>query len=133
MSNELDAVVCYWEFSDQAMSGCWKLMESFGIDYDGRPVTTPSTGGGDRCEWNKWLEDANQEPIMGRAVTIWNVQSGVRLSGFYPPVFVAWLPASFYEEVCKNQNWMKIIDGSYTMWFGTAREAEKYLTFKSKQ
>lgn len=124
---EPHSVVCYWE--SVQTNDRWKLVESYGIDGDGYPITTPSTGGGrDRCEWDKWLYSTSKnEQIMGRAVTMWSIQCGVRLLGFNPPKPVPWLSNSFYEEICKDLDWRKIIEGGPTMWFWTAREAEKYI------
>lgn len=53
-------VICYWEFvpSAECRDDCkWKLVESFAIDCDGCPLTTPSTGGDGEPEWYRWTHN----------------------------------------------------------------------------
>ena len=149
----LHGIVCYWEYRDgkHRDERSWHLVESFPIDDDGHChcLTTPSTGGDDRQEWHKWTNSTvyrkkdgtittkddeemyydDYEPIMGRAVTIWTMQHGTSLLDLHPPGedFPKWLSASFYEELCKLQNWATLLERGYDLYFGTTREAEKYL------
>jgi hypothetical protein len=137
----MHGIICYWSYvkPKSQFDKLWHLEESFAIDDDGRPLTTPSTGGGDRIEWTnkkvyadkeaKGEGDYDWEPIMGRAVTICTLESGVRLIDIHPPEWSEWLSSSFYEELCKSDNWVKVLERGYDLYFGTVNEARKY--FKS--
>jgi hypothetical protein len=67
-------------------------------DGDGYFLTQPQTFKADgRHPWTCWLnhysgdDDDFPAEIMGRAVTMWDVSSGVKLMGFHPPRWVEWL------------------------------------------
>lgn len=137
----MNGIICYWRYTKPKtqFGKHWKLAESFPIDDDGRPLITPSTGGGDRVEWDKWTnkkvyankeakeeDDYDWKPIMGRAVTICTLESGVRLLAIHPPEWVSWLSNSFYEELCKSDNWIKLLENGYELYLGTVGEARKH-------
>jgi len=137
----MHGIICYWRYvkTKNNYDKQWVLAESFAIDLDGRPLTIPSTGGGDRVEWDKWMnkkvyankeakaeDDYDWEPIMGRAVTICTLESGVRLLDIHPPEWSDWLSISFYEELCKSDKWVKMLERGFDMYLGTAKEARKY-------
>jgi len=150
----IHGIICYWEYGPANQT--WFLVESFPINDDGYCMTKPSTGGGDREEWLKWMNskvyykdgkwvDADQmnmdmddyeyddwKPIMGRAVTIWTMQHGTALLDIHPPEFPRWLSASFYEELRKLPNWASLLEKGYDLYFGTTNEVEKYINFKEK-
>lgn len=150
---DFHGVICYWEFvpSESRFETKWKLVESFCIDSDGYCLTKPSTGGGDREEWQKWMNkkiylregedddfheddeelDYDWEPIMGRAVTIWSIEDGVRLLNFNPPEWIKWLSVDFYEKLCKMPDWFSLLEGGHWFYNGTAREVEKHLGRKT--
>lgn len=111
-------------------------MESFAVDEDGHCLTIPSTGGGERQEWHKWLQkksndqeghDWDYESIMGRAVTYWNIMGGVQLLGFNPTTWPDGLSLTFFDSLKKSHDWENWIDGGYQLCFGTVEEAEKYI------
>lgn len=136
-------VICYWKFvpKKRPYEDKWELVESYACDDDGYPIYTPknTSGGGDRHEFMKWLQtssrandDFDPEPIMGRAVTLWTVDGGVQLLGFNPPQWIDWLSPSFYEKIRENGLWRTLLEGAGTLWLGTGREADKYVTIKDK-
>jgi len=77
--------------------------------------------------------DEDWRPIMGRAVTLWTIEHGVGLLDIHPPDdFPVWLSSSFYEELCKLPNWMNLLQQGHCLYFGTTKEALKYITLKEK-
>lgn len=126
MDKRLYGVICYWEYSEKHK---WQLKETFPVDMDGYPLVTPSTGGGDRHEWDKWLftrDDYDPDPIMGRAVTLW-CMCGVSLMGFNPPEYCKWLSAQFYDELKKLNNWYSFLEDGYSLYLGTQNAARKVI------
>lgn len=128
MDKELYGVVCYWEHDPKAG---WQFKESFPVDSDGYCLTTPSTGGGDCHEWDKWLftrdeDDYNADPIMGRAVTLW-CMCGVSLVGLNPPEWCKWLSVGFTEELKKLPNWYSYLQDGYSLYLGTQDHARKVI------
>jgi hypothetical protein len=80
----------------------------------------------------KTTDDASHDdhkPIMGRAVTLWEMGHGVQLMDFHPPEWATWLSTSFYEELRKLPNWSTLIEKGYDLYFGTINEAHRYITF----
>lgn len=64
---------------------------------------------------------------MGRAVTAWYMEDGVRLVGLHPPdSFPKWLNPMFYEELRKT-NWSMMLENGHNLYLGTARAAEKII------
>lgn len=155
-------VICYWEFKPsptQYRDDCeWVLKESFAIDADGHCLTTPSTGGGDRQEWHKWMNERiynyqnrwytlpelekelgpflndklpalfdDWREIMGRAVTLWTLESGVQLLDFHPLEWAKWMAVGAYDKLCKLTEWTSIIERGHDLYFGTANTARQYL------
>lgn len=136
-------VVCYWEWipgKREAYVKRWKLVEAYGIDMDGYPLTTPknSPGRSDRQEWDNWMneryvpkgndeEDYDMRPIMGRAVTFWSVEGGVSLGDIHPPKWIDMLSIQFVSELKKTKNWHAMLEDGHTLYLGTARAAEKIL------
>ena len=126
----MDAIICYWKWEPVENRG-WHLLESFPIDADGHCLKIPSTGGGDRQEWNKWmnqLEDDDWVPIMGRAVTIWDYESGVGLLDIHPPEWPEFLSPIFYERLCKMQDWFILLENGHNLYFGTVKEVKNYVS-----
>ena len=135
--------MCYWEYvppkpeDRRDPARLWKLAESFRIDQDGYPMDKTSTGdcSDGRHEWTCWMYtdnpddgyDDDRRPIMGRAVTLWTVESGVSLMNLHPPEWVPWLSISFIEELKKLKNWYAFLQCGYNLHDGTARAAEKII------
>lgn len=135
MNQKLYGVICYWEYDSKKHktkpSQGWQLKETFPVDMDGYPLVTPSTGGGDRHEWDKWLytrdeDDYDADPIMGRAVTLW-CMCGVSLMGFNPPEYCKWLSVQFYEELRKLSNWHSFLEDGHSLYLGTQEAARKVI------
>jgi hypothetical protein len=139
---KIAGVVCYWEIvpppNDKKPDFDWKLVEAYPVDGDGYPLVSPRHTGklSNRQEWQNWtnrLVDVGEghqdcESIMGRAVTHWCFGEGVALLEFNPPAWASWLSASFYSHLRENRNWMKILEGSTTLYFGTIEQARKMLS-----
>lgn len=112
------AVVCLWRH-DPASRHQWALAESYAND---------------RCSWDAWLfgrpenQDADAQEIMGRAVTLWTFEGGVRLTGFHPPDWCDWLSAWFYDELTKSP---RMIEGGHHLQEVTIQEARRLLSAKS--
>lgn len=135
MDTKLYGVVCYWEYDPKKRQieprQGWKLCESYPVDMDGYPLITPSTGGGDRHEWDKWLfardeYGYNSDPIMGRAVTLW-CMCGVSLMGLNPPEWCKWLGIGFTEELKKLPNWFTFLEDGHSLYLGTQNAARKVI------
>jgi hypothetical protein len=62
---------------------------------------------------------------MGRAVTAWNIESGVSLIDLNPVEWADFLSIGFIEELRKLSNWTTFLEGGHTLYLGTAREAAK--------
>lgn len=145
-----NGVMCYWEYerplSDEVggprqRQRLWKLVESFGIDTDGYPLEPTSTSeySDGRHQWMGWLnkevplgddedeEDTDNEPIMGRAVTVWSVESGVGLLDMNLPEFVPWLAIDFIKQIKERNDWHRFLECGYDLYLGTARAAEKIM------
>jgi len=160
--SRLSGVVCYWEFvSTNSKDGHWRLAESYGIDRDGYCLTRPSTGGhvDGHLYWlndivyhheGKWRTeqelngiekhgvekhelDRDLRPIMGRAVTIWDMQHGTKLLDLHPPEWASWLSVDFCKELCKLPNWHSLLRRGVDLYWGTTQEAEKYVTLKGRK
>jgi hypothetical protein len=125
----MHTVICYWAYEEK-----WVLKESFQMDEDGHCIQIPSTGGNSRHEYHKWMnkpldeDEWDFEPIMGRAVTVWDMDHGVGLLDIHPPEWVDWLSVSFYEKLCKMPDWYVLLNEGWHMFMGTAKEVEKYVT-----
>lgn len=126
-------VISYWKYDSEKYKGesGWVRVESYPVDDDGYPLITPSTGGGDRHEWDKWLftrddDGYNAEPIMGRAVTLWCF-AGVNLMGLNPPEWTKWISPEFYDELKKMPNWYRFLQDGHSLYLGTMNAAEKVL------
>jgi hypothetical protein len=131
----MNSVICYWHF-DEKFQTTWRLAESFAIDDDGYCLTTPSTGGGGDPEWFKWMFDVNGNdwiPKMSRAVTMWSMDSGVKLLNFHPPEFSSWTARGFFTRLCNMENWSELLQDGHYLYFGTITEAEKYVKFSVQQ
>ncbi len=64
-------------------------------------------------------------PHMGRALTMWSRDHGVSLMDINPPdEFPKWLSSSFYEAMCKLDNWALLLQNGSDLWFGTLEEVE---------
>lgn len=136
-----DAVVCFWEWCKTKDSReTWKLVETYGMDQDGYAMTPSVHASKDRHSYNGWMlkypddDDsyAEPEPIMGRAVTCWDIESGVSLVRIHPPKWIPFLSCGFYEQIIKKNAWLNLIEGSHELLFGTARAAED-LMFKDEE
>lgn len=131
-----NGVMCYWKYDpDGKYRRCWVLAESFAINNDGYPIGERSTKDwpDTRHEWNGWMntrtegEDYDLEPIMGRAVTVFQFESGCTLLDLHPPEWPPWLSGSFVEEIRKLPNWSQFLEGGFDLYLGTARAAEKII------
>ncbi len=136
---DIHGVICYWEWNGIDPGVGWKLVESYPIDSDGYPMTDVknSPGNNDRCEWDNWTEpiesddeDADLTPVMGRAVTRWDMADGITLMAFNPPAWCEWIAPSFYEELPKSPIWHVMLEGGWEMVETTVREAVKWLGHK---
>lgn len=129
--DKIKGVVSYWQYDPEkhTRESGWVRVESYPIDDRGYPLIAPSTGGGDRHEWNKWLytpDGYNEIPILGRAVTLWCF-AGVNLLGFNPPEWTKWISPHFYEELKKLPNWYNFLQDGPSLYLGTMDAAEKVL------
>lgn len=118
---KINGVICYWKFDKE-----WILSESFGVDDDGRSVSPTSTGG-DRYEWNKWIHEYDEEgeqigELKGRAVTYFTLGYDVKLIAFHPPEWVDWLSHEFYEKIE-----LPFLKDGYMLRFRTVEEAKKIM------
>ena len=138
----INGVVCYWEYQEsKERRELWKLVESFPVDMDGYPLIKTSTGRDNDCDM-LWLntkihpyhgsEDYEWEPIMGRAVTAWWLESGVQVRDLHPPAWVSWLSVSFIEELKKLPNWWQFLECGHDLYLGTARAAQEIIFAKPK-
>lgn len=125
--NEVYGVVCYWQYVDAK----WSFVESYAIDDDGYPLIKPIHTGnfGTRHEWDNWTCNNS---ILGRAVTIWQIDSGIRLLAFNPPDLPKWLSHSFIERLCESSDWPAMLEWGPEMYFGTIREVHKILDLRVK-
>jgi hypothetical protein len=149
------AVICLWEYTppkkkNEPYKKLWKLVECYGVDQDGYACTESKHASGDRHSYDQWMSrkcwydektkklvytcpadqdagDYDWDSIMGRAVTVWSVESGVRLARLNPPEWVPWLGSSFTEELAKLKHWFSFLEDGHTLYLGTARAAEKML------
>jgi hypothetical protein len=151
------SVICYWQYEapSQPDNGHnprhrpWKLVEAYPISQDGYPTVPVKTKGdfpNTRTEWDNWLyrkevintsgsgsgsdPDSNEYdmiPIPGHVVTMWSVESGVKLFKFNLPTEMAWLGEDFATELPKAYNWHKMLADGYALRGGTARAVEKLL------
>lgn len=143
-TKRMDGVMCFWKYTPpknpkEPYRKLWKLMESVQIDDDGYFLTNPKSfeAFNSRHPWEAWTskkvyrnkdkEDYHYESIMGRAITIWYVESGVGLLNFNPPEWVPWVSISFLDELKKLPNWSSFLEDGHTLYLGTAREAKKHL------
>ena len=135
------AIVSLWEFRvpqnnmDTSKSRRWFCLETYGVDQDGYACTPSKFASKDRHSFDNFMfkeptkeeeeKFIDREPIMGRAVTTWTMESGVSLAAFHPPEWTSWLSVQFIEELRKLSNWCSFLEDGYTLWAGTARHAEK--------
>jgi hypothetical protein len=134
----------------------WKLVEAFGVDDNGYCCTESKHASSGRHSYEDWIsrdvwydkatktvhttcpegmdeDDADRDSIPGRVVTGWGVESGVWLAAFNPPgdkkdlYGPPWLSIEFASELKKLSNWFRFIQDGGTLYFGTARAAEKLL------
>jgi hypothetical protein len=132
MEPKVHGVICYWEYvTPKNRESPWVLKESYGTDDDGYALTKASTGVG-RSEWSKWMRNPEtQEEYKGRAVTGWNMGSGVFLMDFLPLERVPWLSPHFYEALTKHSDWAIVLNHGYDLYFKTQAEARRILDQKS--
>jgi hypothetical protein len=131
-------VVCLWQYKEPTndFDKCWEMVEFYHIDGDGYAITeTKNIKTDNRVSWSEWInsktihDDGWEEygSIKGRAVTLWTVESGVRLAEFNPPDYPKWLSSDCYEAIKKLPNWHSFIQDGYRMYGGTARIVENIL------
>jgi hypothetical protein len=106
----------------------WKLVECFGVDDNGYAATPSARAGSGRHSYDSWVyrpvgdpEAPDYDPIMGRAVTVWEPAGGVRLAVLHPPEWVPWLGVEFYDGLRKLPNWFAFLEGGGTLYRETAR------------
>lgn len=130
-----NAVICLWKWIGTGRSKVyenkWELVESYGTDDDGYCITPSKHAVNERHTWIGWTHkkkgDDWEQSIMGRAVTVWNIESGVGLIELHPAEWADLLSISFVEELRKLSNWASFLEGGHTLYLGTAREAEKFM------
>lgn len=125
-----DLLICGWEFipSQDNKQQSWKLSISYMGDSDGHCIT-------DVFEPQDWMfkkvyrneDDFDLVPIMGRAITSWDIRNGIRLFRFHPPEWAPWLSCNFYEELCLSRDWPGWIEQGHQLYFGTEREVKKMM------
>src|SRR5271154_6898996 len=123
----LHGIICLWKYVGP--DKYWALKETYPIDDDGHPLLKKST------EWQVWMDkrgDFFSEPVMGRAVTMCSLGSGVILLDIHPPEWSEWLSPLFYEELRKLSNWANLLERGHELYFRTLNEAQKYFIIKEK-
>lgn len=130
-----DAVVCYWSWihdHSDPYARRWRMDEAHGLDEDGHFLTTPSTGGKDRHDWENWLgrkksadeDEIDWEPIPGRCVTMWSWLHGVRLTGLVEPVPNLCVVPGFFGMIGAFRNWSQFVTDGHVLYIDTARVAK---------
>jgi hypothetical protein len=149
LNSDSSGVICYWRYKQPSsnnkehLSNLWELVESYEIDLDGYPLTTPqnTSEGHSRDEYYNWTHEKKQYedddydwvPIPGRAVTIWTTENGVHLLSLNLPDKIVWLDARFIDKLKKLPNWYEFLQCGYDLFMGTAREVERKMHDKPKR
>jgi hypothetical protein len=123
----VNSIICLWSLAyDDKKWLVWTLAEAYRVDDDGLPLMKADTDEHDWLHEPVSRERCSEgcECILGRAVTSWTIESGVRLRAFNPPDWVGWLTPWFYKTLCKDSRWMDI-EGAGKAWMETAAQAEK--------
>lgn len=133
------AIILYWEYrppkgKSSILSRVWHLKEYYPVDFEGHALVPTSTGWYGRRQYDAWLhrypgKDLSKEGVAvpGRAVTLWQADTGVSLVGLNPPTSVPWLSDEFPYELVGMDNWAVILDRGYQMHLGTAAVATRLL------
>ncbi len=137
-------------FYNDSTGRMWRLVETYGVDQDGYACTESKHASGDRHSYQEWMnrkcwydkaqkkvvyecpqgqdeDDSEWEPIPGRVVTGWSIESGVFLAAFSPPGDNPWLGTDFLKVIKKSDRWVQFIQDGHTLYLGTARAVEKLL------
>lgn len=131
-------VICLWKWIGtdrrKVYENKWELVESYGTDDDGYCITPSKYAVNERQTWIGWAnkrdDNDDWQPIMGRAVTAWDIESGVGLIDLNPVEWADFLSIGFIEELRKLSNWATFLEGGHTLYLGTAREAAKFMEIK---
>lgn len=122
-------IICYFQYNEKANINRgerqWQLLESYAVDQDGNPRTSPKNGPSGSHGYKSWVND--QE---GRAVTYWCVESGVSLLDIGLPDHPKWLTREFEKKMIKSSKWHEFFEDGFTLWAGTVREVERFLEGK---
>ncbi len=148
MKNKPDAFICLWEYVPKKTivdhRQRWRLVECYGVDDSGYAVTPNIHASNDRYSYMQFMNrkcwydpkkkkevfeipegvdpsDHQWSPIMGRAVTTWDMASGVTLAELHPPEWVEWLSIQFVSELKKLSNWHVFIEKGYDLYLGTVK------------
>lgn len=127
MKREIYGVICYWKYVPPKPEDrrnprqLWKCVEAYQIDDDGNPLTDPKN--------KHWLYKKGDmdDPIPGRAVTVWHMMTGVRLRDMNLPDYVPFLSYRFVDKIKELPNWYDFLHCGYDLLFGTANEVEKIM------
>ena len=126
-------VVCCWEWRHRwpPWSGGpkWVLIETHVTDEDGYEYHVNESQRL-KYDWAGWMYKTKDdldfpEPILGRAVTSWDMERGVRLQCLHPPEesSTVWLSRAFYERLISLPDWPMMLQGGHRLFFGTAEAA----------
>jgi len=125
-------LMCRFEFVPRKKGkneASWKFIESVAMDDDGYQIGPSKFKGGTR-EFDTFLykkSGYDNQPILGRAATIWSLHNGVRLHTLHPPKWSQFLSPTFYEELPKLHNWVSLITAGHQLYFKTSSEVEKMM------
>ncbi len=129
--SKLDGVVCHWQCTVKGNNLEWVLKDSYPISEDGDPLDGRPRNRAFRWHYEGWMHKRPKgdvsDPIQkeGRAVTMWSFERGIQLIAFHPPEWTNWVGSSFYEHLCKSDNWMLLIEKGHQLWHQTIEIAKK--------
>ena len=129
--SKIEGYLCLWEWNKTA----WKFVAIVPVDEYGRCEKNDFISHDSRYPQDDWLrtsdpddEDHDPEPIMGRAVTTWDIDHGIRLIGFEPPNYVKWLGVGAYDWIKESPNWFMLIAGGHELRFGTIQQVQSRIS-----
>lgn len=128
----MDSVICLWQYDPSAnIRDVWKLVESYRLDDTGHATTPTKYGNDSRYPYLEFIDPKRTRAWPeGRAVTVWNLRSGVSLMAFNQPSRCEWIDAGDIKEL---PNWFKFIRGGWGMVEGTVAEVQKLFGLEAKQ
>jgi len=134
--NQPNGIFCFWRWNEESQK--YELAESFGVDMDGRPIANTKYASDDRDCTFDWMhnktplgegdeEDYDVSDRMGRAVTSWDMESGVSLIRWTPPKWEKWMGHDFVKLM--KQNFVSSLKDGHNLHSETAIQASKIMGF----